>query len=122
MTCVRSSSEPDTAFLKSSSMQFRNAASVLPDPVGAAIRTSAPDRIAGQLRVWTSVGSLNLSSNQDAMTGWKNSSAMKLHCSSVHHQILDEEFHHPLRVQTGVPLVRTNLKIEALARMLQGLD
>src|SRR5438445_7374633 len=36
-------------------MQIRNAASVLPEPVGAEIRTSRPARISGQPRVWGSV-------------------------------------------------------------------
>src|SRR5579884_2993975 len=68
--CVRSSSVPRIACWKRLSIQVRNAARVLPDPVGAAMRTSLPEAMAGQLRSWTSVGEWNRSRNQDSTTGW----------------------------------------------------
>src|SRR5579875_1945776 len=37
-------------------MAIKKPASVLPDPVGAAISTSAPSRTRGQPRAWASVG------------------------------------------------------------------
>ena len=68
-TWVRSSSSPASACLNRLSRQDRKAASVLPDPVGAAMRRSVPDAIAGQLRACTSVGEPKRSPNQFAITG-----------------------------------------------------
>ena len=39
-------------------MQVRKAVSVLPDPVGAAIRVCRPWAMAGQPAAWASVGSV----------------------------------------------------------------
>ena len=47
-------------------MQTRNAASVLPEPVGAAISVLRPAAISGQPRRCGSVGSPNRSTNADA--------------------------------------------------------
>src|SRR5690348_16147809 len=52
-------------------MAARNAASVLPEPVGAAISTSRPDWIAGHARTCASVGASNADSNQAETAGWK---------------------------------------------------
>jgi len=41
---------------------------------------------------------------------------------AVQHQILDEKLHHPLRRDARVPLVRTDLHLETLARPLQRPD
>ena len=52
-------------------MPARKAARVLPEPVGAAIRTSRPAWMAGQPAAWASVGALKRQRNQAWMTGWK---------------------------------------------------
>ncbi len=57
-------------------MQERNAARVFPDPVGAAIRTSEPDWIAGQACCCTSVGSPMWERNHSEMSGWNWASDM----------------------------------------------
>ena len=55
-------------------MATRKPVRVLPVPVGAATRTSAPDRICGQASCWGSVGpSWNREANQRATAGWKSS-------------------------------------------------
>src|SRR3954463_3373040 len=51
-------------------MHARNAASVLPEPVGAAIRTSSPAAIRGQPIRWGSVGAPKRSRNQPPISGW----------------------------------------------------
>jgi len=51
-------------------MQERKAASVFPELVGAAIRTSVPDAMAGQLLACTSVGEPKRPRNHSAMIGW----------------------------------------------------
>ena len=55
----------------------RKAASVLPEPVGAAISTSRPALIAGQASPWAGVGAAKLWSNHARTEGWKKSSGMK---------------------------------------------
>src|SRR5574341_883094 len=52
-------------------MAFRNAARVLPEPVGAAIRVWRPERMASQPWDWAGVGSPNRSANQRETAGWK---------------------------------------------------
>src|SRR5258708_38706983 len=52
------------------SMAERNAASVLPEPVGAAISAWPPDLIAGQASFCAAVGSAKLALNQAATAGW----------------------------------------------------
>ena len=57
-------------------MPTRNAASVLPEPVGAAISVSSPAAIAGQPSACGSVGpSGNRRPNQVRIAGWKPASA-----------------------------------------------
>ena len=51
-------------------MALRNAASVLPDPVGAAMSVWRPSRIAAQPRSCADVGAPSVSSNQRATSGW----------------------------------------------------
>src|SRR5213594_4009412 len=58
-------------------MHERKAASVLPDPVGAAISTSVPDAMAGQLLACTSVGELKRPRNHSAMIGWNCERGMR---------------------------------------------
>src|SRR3954469_3392182 len=55
----------------SRSIAHRNAASVLPDPVGALIRTCSPEAIAGHACSWAAVGASNAPSNQ-SRTGGEN--------------------------------------------------
>src|SRR5437016_5958366 len=52
-------------------MQMRNAASVLPEPVGAEIRTSFPARISGHPRSCGSVGAPKRVENHSATRGSK---------------------------------------------------
>ena len=47
----------------------RKAASVLPDPVGAEIRTCSPVAIAGQACAWAGVGAANARANQSLTWG-----------------------------------------------------
>src|SRR5882757_7787210 len=54
-------------------MHAKNAARVLPDPVGAAISTSSRAAIFGQPSRCGSVGAPNRSRNQPATSGWKAS-------------------------------------------------
>src|ERR1700732_289386 len=57
-------------------MAARNAASVLPEPVGAATRVLRPATIEGQARSWGSVGVPNRERNQAATAGWKRLSGI----------------------------------------------
>src|SRR4051794_35188094 len=54
------------------SIAARNAASVLPEPVGAAIRTFFPSLIAGQASACAGVGAPKLRANQSATAGWNS--------------------------------------------------
>src|SRR5215208_6783752 len=56
------------------SIPHRNAASVLPDPVGAQISVCAPEAIFGQPSACAGVGSANDASNQ-RLTGLENGSS-----------------------------------------------
>ncbi len=56
-------------------MAHRNAASVLPEPVGALIRVVSPRAIGGQPSTWGGVGSPNARSNHSRTGGEKYSSA-----------------------------------------------
>src|SRR5690348_6398176 len=67
-----------------SSIAARNAASVLPEPVGAAIRACRPDWIAGQARVCADVGAGKALLNQRATAGWKFWSGMTVIVSPQH--------------------------------------
>src|SRR3954451_24407262 len=59
------------------SSPIRNAASVLPEPVGAQRSVCAPDAIAGQPCSWAGVGpSGNASANQTAVAGEKRSGSV----------------------------------------------
>ncbi len=75
-TRVSSASQPASASCTSSSIAARNAASVLPEPVGAAISVCRPARIAGQAAACGAVGAGNARANQAATAGWKVSSGM----------------------------------------------
>src|ERR1700681_3711934 len=59
---------------RSWSMQTKNAARVLPEPVGAEMRVVLPARMAGQPCSWGSVGEPNLLRNHSAVTGWAQAS------------------------------------------------
>src|ERR1700760_2868622 len=60
------------------SMQMRNAARVLPDPVGAEMRVGRPSRIGGHPNSWGEVGLPNLLRNHSCTTGWAQASASQL--------------------------------------------
>ncbi len=55
-------------------MQTRNAARVLPLPVGAEMRVASPARMLGQPWVCGSVGLPNFCRNHSAVTGWAQAS------------------------------------------------
>src|SRR3989442_15606309 len=55
----------------SRSIAARNAARVLPEPVGAKTSVDSPRRIAAQARAWARVGAGKLSANHSSTAGWK---------------------------------------------------
>ena len=70
-TLVRSGSSPPAAIASATSRSsaHRNAARVLPEPVGAVQRTSLPAAIRGQACACAGVGAPNFRSSQVATTG-----------------------------------------------------
>ena len=40
----------------------------------------------------------------------------------MHDEVLNEELHHALRIDSGVPLIRSHLHLKILACALQGLN
>src|SRR3984957_3307111 len=74
MTCVASASGASRPCRTRSSMAARKAASVLPDPVGAAMRVWRPDLIAGHASACAAGGSAKISANQFATGGWNSAS------------------------------------------------
>jgi hypothetical protein len=72
----RSSSVPSSARRTSRSITSRNAASVLPEPVGAAISTSSARAIAGQPWACDGVGARKRRSNQPRTGGERSSAAV----------------------------------------------
>ena len=72
MTCVASGSGASRPCRTRSSIAARKAASVLPDPVGAAMRVWRPALIAGQASACPGVGEAKLSANQFATAGWNS--------------------------------------------------
>src|SRR5688572_3912994 len=64
-------------------MPARKAASVLPEPVGAAMRTSRPERITGQPAAWASVGAAKRRRNQAWRTGWKGARGSEPKCPGL---------------------------------------
>src|ERR1700751_518116 len=68
-TSVRCCSSPESALRTRRSMHARNAASVLPEPVGAEIKVVRPDRMCGQPCSCGSVGVANLWTNQSCTSG-----------------------------------------------------
>src|SRR5271169_1671634 len=57
-------------------MADRNAANVLPDPVGAATKTCSPAASAGQARTCASVGASKVRENHAATAGWNELSTL----------------------------------------------
>ncbi len=57
-------------------MAYRNAARVLPDPVGAEMRTCSPEAIAGQACSWAAVGASKAPVNHSRVRGLKTSRAI----------------------------------------------
>src|SRR4029078_11247930 len=57
---------------KSWSIEVRKAASVLPEPVGAAMSVCSPRRMARQPSAWASVGSPKRPAHHSRRTGWKS--------------------------------------------------
>ena len=78
--CVSSRSVPSPACFASRSMTPRNAASVLPEPVGALISVCVPEPIASHALSCTPVGAGKALRNQPATAGWKDSGSMGLGC------------------------------------------
>src|SRR5277367_2894441 len=75
MTCVAFGSAASRPCRTRSSIAARKAASVLPDPVGAAMRVWRPALIAGHASACAGVGEAKLSANQLATAGWNRVSA-----------------------------------------------
>src|ERR1700722_7831938 len=76
MTCVASASGASRPCRTKSSIAARKAASVLPDPVGAAMRVWRPGLIAGHAWACAGVGEAKLSANQFASAGWNRVSKL----------------------------------------------
>src|ERR1700761_2376697 len=74
MTWVPSTSPPSRPCRTKSSIADRKAASVLPDPVGAAMRVWRPALIAGHASACAGVGAAKLAANQLATAGWNSPS------------------------------------------------
>src|ERR1700722_14370928 len=72
MTCVASASGASRPCRTRSSIAARKAASVLPDPVGAAMRVWRPPFIDGPASACAAVGAAKLSANQFATAGWNS--------------------------------------------------
>src|ERR1700733_8495718 len=70
MTCVAFGSGASRPCRTRSSIAARKAASVLPDPVGAAMRVWRPALIAGHALACAGVGEVKLPANQFATAGW----------------------------------------------------
>src|ERR1700679_1879499 len=70
MTCVASGSGASRPCRTRSSIAARKAASVLPDPVGAAMRVWRPALIAGHASACAGGREGELSANQFATAGW----------------------------------------------------
>ena len=68
-TSVRSGSPPSSPARTSRSMHVRNAASVLPDPVGAAISVCRPFAMASQPSACAPVGPVNCPKNHSRTSG-----------------------------------------------------
>ena len=68
-TCVVSGRSPARARRTSPSMHIRNAASVLPEPVGAAMSVWRPRAMAGQPWACASVGASKRDRNQSRTRG-----------------------------------------------------
>src|SRR4029079_1438418 len=73
---VSSRRRPSAACFASSSIIARNAASVLPEPVGALISVFVPAPIAAQALSCTLVGAGKALRNQAATAGWKLAGSM----------------------------------------------
>src|SRR5712671_1886276 len=73
MTWVSSARCPSSPWRIRSSIAARNAAKVLPEPVGAAISVCWPALIAGHAFACAGVGEAKQSANQVATAGWKRS-------------------------------------------------
>src|SRR5437588_10688416 len=68
--CASASGSPvRPGWLASRSIAHRNAASVLPEPVGAEMRTCSPEEIAGQASAWAAVGAANAPRNHSRVRG-----------------------------------------------------
>src|ERR1700722_16446137 len=76
MTCVASASGASRPCRTRSSIADMKAASVLPDPVGAAMRVWRPALIAGHASACAGVGGAKLSRNQFATAGWNRVSTL----------------------------------------------
>src|SRR5580658_5660076 len=75
---VSSGNAPSIPSLTSWSIAARNAAKVLPDPVGAATSTLRPDWIAGHAWACAGVGASKVRVNHEATAGWKESRTLAI--------------------------------------------
>ena len=70
-TRVSSGKPRSSPSFTSASILARNAASVFPEPVGAARSVCSPAAIAGHDSICTAVGASKLEANQARTAGWK---------------------------------------------------
>src|ERR1700739_3045312 len=75
-TCVLDRRAPSRDRRNSRSMQTRNAASVLPEPVGAEMSVVLPARMFGQPKICGSVGVPNRETNHSRVMGWAQESSL----------------------------------------------
>src|SRR5215467_15638171 len=73
-----------------------------------------PIVLSGTVTTWVTPSR----SSSDAISSPENIQLVRLRAGRRDHQILDEEFEHTLLVDARVPLVRSELQIEALAGSL----
>src|SRR5687768_411768 len=89
-------------------MDHRKAASVLPEPVGAAIKVDWPRAMASQPCFWGGVGSWKRSLNQRQTSGWN---------------LLPNDFLQPEKIRVETKLRRINRAVERTSvRSLRGLS
>src|SRR5271156_4719564 len=82
---VSSGNAPSIPSLTSWSIAARNAAKVLPDPVGAATSTLRPDWIAGHAWACAGVGASKVRVNHEATAGWKESRTSGIELLALEH-------------------------------------
>src|SRR3954453_10606777 len=91
-------------------MPHRNAASVLPEPVGARISVLSPAAMAGQPWAWASVGAGKLDSNH-ARTGAENRS----------NGMLEPPYDRGVTLRPAVQSPRARVRVSRVASRVRGV-